>query len=451
VEPGGNFSALVASPENPLRLYLSQAGGVGTAYRSDDGATTWVELKNTPPDAVLSVSTEDAAAVFATVSTTNATKHVFRSTDSGQTFFDIAPLGASLVPSDVPLFAPRNANDVLAFSTEFEIYRSSNGGQAWQRSVDGLTGVWVRSVAVSAMGELMLAGSDHGDIFRSTDEGHTWVSSRDGLPSLAITALAIDPSDAGIVYAGMGAGIDSQLQLTGGSGQLYKSTDGAKTFLQLPAQHPPPSADIYAIKVDPAGTVYEREGEQVSALSTSGGLTWQPMTDVFMDVRKVPMGTTIMLSGITHAWSAPFVVSTNQGMTWQPIPDPSGTVGLDGTNAAVSSRVAPLVHYAGTVKGIARYNGSAWSLTPIFVTSPLVCEGVDFMAIGAANGHDALLASCSPGLFASIDDGQTWATVTVPSSARMISSVAVADAAGLFMLAGVEGGPSLYVTRSGGR
>src|SRR5262245_46645393 len=67
-----------------------------------------------------------------------------------------------------------------------------------------------------------VAGAD-GGVWRSTDAGATWTAVTAGLPSSAIGALALDPQNESVIYAGTGEANFANHSRYGLG--LYKSTD----------------------------------------------------------------------------------------------------------------------------------------------------------------------------------------------------------------------------------
>ena len=97
-------------------------------------------------------------------------------------------------------------------------------------------------------------GSFNGNgVYKSTDGGETWSPANRGMLDYGITALAVNPADPQVVYAG------------GDGGELFKSTDGGQTWNDLTADLLPDQTGVREIVVDPAvtGVVYrlgEHEG-----------------------------------------------------------------------------------------------------------------------------------------------------------------------------------------------
>ncbi|HPM25306.1 MAG TPA: hypothetical protein PLP66_15465, partial [Phycisphaerae bacterium] len=75
-----------------------------------------------------------------------------------------------------------------------------------------------------------VAGCD-GGVWRTTDGGATWTALTDHMPSTSMGALALDPTNENIVYAGTGeANYANHCRYGLG---LFKSIDGGETWVHL--------------------------------------------------------------------------------------------------------------------------------------------------------------------------------------------------------------------------
>ena len=89
----------------------------------------------------------------------------------------------------------------------------------------------------------IFAAGVSGGIWKSDDNGTTWRPTGDGLTNIAINSLLIDPARPDVMYAGTGEGyFREEVRGTGlplrGSG-IYVTTDGARSWQQLPATNTP--------------------------------------------------------------------------------------------------------------------------------------------------------------------------------------------------------------------
>jgi photosystem II stability/assembly factor-like uncharacterized protein len=89
----------------------------------------------------------------------------------------------------------------------------------------------------------LFAAGVSGGIWRSDDNGANWLPTGDGLTNIAVNSLLIDPARPDVMYAGTGEGyLREEIRGTGlplrGSG-IYVTTDGARSWRQLPATNSP--------------------------------------------------------------------------------------------------------------------------------------------------------------------------------------------------------------------
>ena len=113
-------------------------------------------------------------------------------------------------------------------------------------------------------------GGATGGIWKTTDGGQSWTSTTDFAPVLSIGSLAMDPGDPGTLYAGTG----EQTQNWRGAG-IYKTTDGGRTWKQLPATATPDFYFVNNVVVSRAAPqrLYAATGTGIWA-STDGGASW---------------------------------------------------------------------------------------------------------------------------------------------------------------------------------
>jgi hypothetical protein len=121
----------------------------------------------------------------------------------------------------------------------------------------------------------LLIGSGGGGVWESRDTGQTWSPRTDDQPSLATGAIAFDPTNPTIAYAGTGEGdstfVNSPNLLGVG---LLRSNDGGATWT-LHAGAPFEQVGFYDLVVDPL------DGNHLLAATTvglhesaDGGVTW---------------------------------------------------------------------------------------------------------------------------------------------------------------------------------
>ncbi len=246
----------------------------------------------------------------------------------------------------------------------------SDGGRVWALAVDP------RNPAI------VYAGTDGGGVWKTTNSGATWTPLTDRQPSLGIASLAIDPSNSSVIYAGTGGS-------AGYAAGILKSTDAGATWTQITG--PFLSYDngldgpaIAAIAVAPANSQILLAGLAYGAIfrSTDGGATWQSV-----------------LSGIQLASRAEVVF------------DPSNpTIAY----AAVSGKGVYKSTDTGQTWSLANGNGAA--------SLPAATLGaIDIAIAPSASGtiYAALKKSADnllQGFYKSTDGGVTWSQIAAPSN-----------------------------------
>jgi photosystem II stability/assembly factor-like uncharacterized protein len=95
----------------------------------------------------------------------------------------------------------------------------------------------------------ILIGTAGGGIWRTWDAGMHWHSISDELPTQAMGALAINPVDTSIVYAGTGEASYAQRTFDGGG--MYKSSDGGSSWFEIGMSTLPPFSRASDLVVNP--------------------------------------------------------------------------------------------------------------------------------------------------------------------------------------------------------
>ena len=198
------------------------------------------------------------------------------------------------------------------------IMRSADGGENWQRvginqglHSDALVRTLVYKPVVP---ESMFCGTDKG-LYRSQDGGQNWELVRSPLSDFCVWAIAIDPVEPSIMYAGTG---------TPTPAAVFRSKDAGATWERRPmeaAEECPAvgSPRVTGIAIDPDNRQNIWLGLEVDGVrrSTDGGDTWSSLNGAIpnLDVHNVAVAAgppnTVVIVVNNDVYT-----STDDGSTW---------------------------------------------------------------------------------------------------------------------------------------
>ena len=252
---------------SPGILYAAGYGGRDGIARSTDGGATWQEVgPGIHVDVIgkaVAVDPTNASVVYASQ---NASQAVFKSTDGGETWDSIA----SGLPDTVTAFAIDRFDVQRVFAaTEFNVYRSADGGATWIPASTPLGHTaWI---LIDRASDTTLFAPSGGVLYKSLDGADTWSAIAGGLEGSYVLSLAQDPRHPKVLYAG-----------TGGNG-VFRTTDGGLNWSPIGNLT---AEGISALAVDPARPATLYAGTRTFRLngvaygaagffqSTDGGATW---------------------------------------------------------------------------------------------------------------------------------------------------------------------------------
>jgi photosystem II stability/assembly factor-like uncharacterized protein len=181
------------------------------------------------------------------------------------------------------------ANTVYVGCDVGGIYKSTDNGRTWTIKNKGLSDYYVQDIAYDPHHPETLYAATRGGVFKSTDGGEHWTLKRDSFPpenpynySAPVSDVAVDPVHPEILYAGIGitrAGYEqdsSHWQDADLKGTVFKSINGAKSWIRIRETGIDPSAMIYTLVIDPAdpSILYAATDHGVYK-SVDGGEHWQ--------------------------------------------------------------------------------------------------------------------------------------------------------------------------------
>ncbi len=157
----------------------------------------------------------------------------------------------------------------------------------------------------------MLVGTPAGGLWVSTNAGESWSSSTDYLPTLGISAIAFDPSNPNVVYAGTG---DRDAGDSPGMGML-RSEDAGDTWSFINAGISTRTVGKIIVCDDPTASVVIATDLGIRR-SVDGGITWTQVSSNTFDYKDLARHPTA--HNILYATGAGrFYRSEDYGATWQ--------------------------------------------------------------------------------------------------------------------------------------
>lgn len=215
-------------------------------------------------------------------------------------------------------------------------------------------------------------------VHKSVDRGKTWKAIGDSFPIPFTSAVAVDPTNPNIVYAGLGDhdyGLDQSGWWFGGGynarqfGGIMRSTDGGNTWSRVLS--PVPGCDVNSFATDPdvPGLVLATlaGGDGGVYRSTDFGATWARVATPFNYAEDVEVGRRDSAGKRAYyvvAQGGSLYRSTDQGKTWSPITNFPGGGWLRIATSAVDGNTLYVVGSDTKIrKGVV--SGSTWTWSDI--------------------------------------------------------------------------------------
>lgn len=312
----GRIAAIAASRTNANRFYVG--GADGGVWRTTDGGSTWTPLTDqqaTTATGALAIDPTNESIIYAGTGEANFANHsrygvgLLKSIDGGDTWMLLAQNTFAGRCFSRIVINPQNTQVLYAAITRA-------GGFPELSAAKGHPG----------------AGGARG-VFRSTDGGQTWSQLAGGLPALDATDLAMDPTNAQVLYAAIG-------RIFGDAANgVYKSTDGGNSWARLAgglptsgngrisiAVAPSNPQRLYALISNPSDSAGNGASLRNGYRSDNGGTSWvtiNPSVDQssygwYLSVVAVHPTSpdTVVMAGLSIARS------TNAGSSWSTISAP---------------------------------------------------------------------------------------------------------------------------------
>jgi photosystem II stability/assembly factor-like uncharacterized protein len=231
--------------------------------------------------------------------------------------------------------------------------------------------------------------------YKSTDGGQTWA--RAGLNARGVEALAVDPTDPNLVYAGTA------------SGGLFKSPDGGANWNGPFRSN---TIDFFALAVDPKNpsVLYASVTNDGLIKSTDGGATWSLIDNgvhFFMlnGIAIDPTNTsTVYAAGGPTSFGGVYK-STDGGANWA-----ISSTGIQGSLSITAIALSPSdtsVLYAATGGDVYKSTdgGASWTKK----NAGLPGATVTSLAVDPTNTSAVVAGTFGKGAYRSADGGDNWA------------------------------------------
>ena len=426
--------------ETAIRSNVSHGDGV---YKSTDGGRSWTNmgLADTRHIGDIEVHPTNADLVYVAALGhawgRNEERGVYRSKDGGKSWEKVLYKNdragchdISLDPSNPRVIfaamwqAQRHPHTLISGGEDSGIWRSMDGGDTWEDvtrnpglpedAVLGKIGVAVSPAKAGRVWALIEA--ENGGLFRSDDYGDTWKKLTDNMdlrrrPWYYMHIFA-DPSDGDTVWV---------LNLN-----CWKSTDGGKTFEQIPTPH----GDNHGLWIDPHDSDRMIEGNDGGACVTfDGGRHWSTIlnqpTAQFYHVTTDNETPYNIYGSQQDNWAMRVPSVGHEGaITWSDYVEPGG--GESGY-IAVSPKAPHRVFGGGIGTGLGHGRLIAWNPVSGHKRNVTVWPEVHGFGAGAEalkyrfqwtfpvefSPHNSdVLYACSNYVHKSTDEGETWEVIS---------------------------------------
>jgi hypothetical protein len=344
---------------------------------------------------------------------------------------------------------PTNPSTVYAATSSGGIFKSTNGGNAWSSSSNGIpslssyiiTDVAVDPATPSRVYATAQTGPDFG-LLRSTNGGASWTFDA----TVQATAIAIDPAtpttlwavggadllksiDAGLTWSPVLTGyhtfsvaidpVTPNTVYVGSLDWLLKTIDGGAHWNPVGAGLPSNLQHIPAIAIDPGTPTTLFVGTTVGIYrSIDAGMSWAPVGPAGFYVQALKVDATdpdVVYAGGLGPDDVSVYKSVDGGVSWDPTPLSESTNAL--------ALVGPMTLLAGTADtGMFKTTDAAVTWGP--ANTGLTATAVFSVATNPAQSGNVYSGTLRNGVVRSSDAGGSW-TQTTPFYTQGVASIAV--------------------------
>lgn len=409
---------IVVDAANPDHLYVAGwkfGHADGGLWESQDGGKTWKAIPGLRGQSIraFAQSPSDPRTIFA-----GTLAGVFRSTDAGASWTLISPPGSQEIHEVESLAVDPKDPDIVYAGTWHLPWKTIDGGKNWENIKQGvIDDSDVFSILVEPGNSNIIYASACSGIYKSENAGKLFKKIQ-GIPATArrTRVLRQDPVHTDTVYAGTTEG-------------LYKTVDGGRTFQRMTGPDvivndvfvDPNDPDRVLLATDRGGVLSSKDGA-VTFEESNPGFSARKVEALLVD----PSDASRLFAGVVNdkTYGGVFF-SGDGGIQWKHVAD-----GLEGRDVFALAEASDGTVVAGTNSGIFVLDPStnAWKPANIIANTvakptPEVVRGKKVtidkrvkVPVRELSGRvfdldlsgDAWLAATASGLFTSRDKGATW-------------------------------------------
>ncbi len=233
-----SVAAIGIDPANPNTLYAATINGVYKTSTGGVGSSAWV-LKNGSGGATLTNTNIATVVVHPTNSSTiyagTSGAGIFRSLDYAETWASFngagLPSGTNIKAHAVTQSNPNLMYLGLVSGSSNILYRTTNGGTSWTL-VLSLGSTTIRQIAIDPVNTLNAYAGTTAGVYKTTNRGDVWSLSNQGLSNVNVQDIALNPNDPNTVYAATDWGTYRSINAASSWSAFIPGLVNANTFMR---------------------------------------------------------------------------------------------------------------------------------------------------------------------------------------------------------------------------
>lgn len=197
---GSDINSIAPHPTDENTLYVGMySKGI---YKTTDGGQTWLSagLQNQNIKIrALTIDPQDGSVLFAGTGLTNQDGGVYKTSNQGETW-DLKSQGMGQ-PNVLEIkIAPSNHNLIFA-SGGYDLWKSTDIGESWQSCSLNYSYVGENAIAINPINpEIIYAGQWGHGLYKTIDGGETWTKKSIGIENKNIHNININPNNTNEIY-----------------------------------------------------------------------------------------------------------------------------------------------------------------------------------------------------------------------------------------------------------